>query len=244
MVGYFELLPMPYESKRWWFAKVVSNTLPDSLTVLRWYDDIPKVLIGDNDEKIRNHLIKPLLDCEWHLFYEVVKNVCAVWANRNSRLECNFTPEFNKILRAHQIPWMLQSGLVVPADEYEFTDELEYLERVSAEGDVSDPRVSLKKAFAALFRKQGGPDITSACLHSWSAWETARESAGGVEHVRISYPELWESVTAWQKLIHAGRHPGKKLGRLPTEMDARFIVRLLTNAVRLVSESAATQDAS
>lgn len=133
---------------------------------------------------------------------------------------------------------------MVPADEYEFADELEYVGHAPPDADMSDPRVPLKKAFVALFRKQGRSDITSACLHAWSAWETAREAAGGVNDVEQAYPELWKSVSAWQKLIHAGRHFGKKQDRQPTEEEARFIVGLLTNAVRLVSTSAVNEDAS
>ena len=99
-------------------------------------------------------------------------------------------------------------------------------------------------AVDALYRKQGGPDITGACNHAWGAWETAREAAGGINKVKTNYPELWQAMTAWKDRIHAGRHPGKKLGRLPTESETRFIVMLCVNAVRLLSPPLDSDDAA
>ena len=99
-------------------------------------------------------------------------------------------------------------------------------------------------AVDAPYRKQGGPDITGACNHAWGAWETAREAAGGINKVKSTHPELWQAITAWQRLIHAGRHPGKKLGRLPTESETRFIVGLCVNAVRLLCPTCHSEDAA
>ena len=225
------------------FSRVVRDQISASPEMWEWYKRTPAHVEsrGVTFNAVRARLVRPLEKCDWREFYSVVEDIYAELRIGGAARSGDFSADLNHLFECRDVPWVLQSGWVIPAADSEFADELEYVGQESAEDDDSDPRVSLKKAYAALFRKQGGPDITSACLHSWSAWETARESAGGVEHVRISYPELWESVTAWQKLIHAGRHPGKKLGRLPTEMDAGFIVRLLTNAVRLVFESAATK---
>ena len=220
------------------FVQAVLEVFPLSPSIWEWREG----LNGEMNRVDNEYRIGPVLDCDWRLYYSVVETVYAKRRLDDGFDSGHFESEFNMLLAAHGIPWILQGGLVIPVDEYELTDELKYVGQVTAEGDVSDPRVSLKNAYAALFRKQGGPDINSACLLSWSAWETARESAGGVEHVKSSYPELWRSIAAWQKLIHAGRHPGKKLGRFPTEKDAGFIVRLMTNAVRLVSQSAETHD--
>lgn len=240
-----------YRIGPWKFVQLVRSSFPPTHDLWDWHEKaIESITDYTRSSNWRsnwiqlNRLIRPLMVCEWAWFYTVAENFYSAWMPKWPSRANNFATEFNFLLAAHSIPWMLQSGLVVPADEYEFTDELEYLEQVSAEGDVSDPRVSLKKAFAALFRKQGGPDITSACFHAWIAWETVREAAGGVNSVKAAYPELWEAVTAWKKLIHAGRHPGTEQDRLPTADEARFIVGLLTNAVRLVSSPAVSDEPS
>ena len=240
-----------YKDGPWLFVQVVRDSLPRTRELWNWYeaarksiDRYSRVTNRHTDRAMRHQLLRPLKDCEWAWFYDIVENACTTWQRKGPRRGASFAAELNLLLESHGVPWILQSGLVIPADEYEFADELRYLERVSVADDVSDPRVQLKKAFVALFRKQGGPDITGACLHAWSAWETAREVAGGIERVKRSYPELWEAITAWQKLIHVGRHPGKNQDRLPTEGEARFIVGLLTNAVRLVSPSEVTDDTS
>ena len=225
-----------------------ADTIPAPRKVLTetedWFTGKPKVSFEYDITSVHDHLVRPLKDCEWHAFYGVVENVCAEWDRTGATRERRFAPEFNKLLASFRIPWMLKSGLVIPADEYAFAADLEYLGQTTESADVSDPRVSLKKAFVALFRKQDGPDIAGACLHAWSAWETARELSGGIERVKRAYPEVWGAITALQKLIHAGRHPGKKLGRPPTEEEARFIVGLLTNAVQLLSDPTATDEAS
>ena len=238
---------LAYKNGPWLFVRVVRDSLPRTRELWDWYEDANQSIIGytrvtnwRTDRPERRRLLRPLKDCEWAWFYDVVENACAIWQRKGTRRGSSFAAELNLLLESHGVPWVLQRGLVIPADEYDFADELEYVGQVPPVADMSDPRVSLKKAFVALFRKQGGPDITSACLHAWSAWETARDAAGGVNDVQSAYPELWDAITAWQKLIHAGRHPGKKLGRLPTEGEARFIVGLLTNAVRLVSHPTAT----
>lgn len=236
-----------YKVGPWLFVQGVRASLPDTRDLWDWYEDANQSIIGytrvtnwRTDRAELRRLLRPLKRCEWGWFYTVVENYYGAlerkWASRAN----HFAAEINLLLASRGIPWILQGGLVVPADDYEFADELEYVGQAAPDADMSDPRVPLKKAFAALFRKQGGPDITSGCLHAWSAWETAREAAGGVNDVQSAYPELWDAITAWQELIHAGRHPGKKLGRLPTEGEARVIVGLLTNAVRLVSHPTAT----
>lgn len=236
------------------FVVVVRETLDGTPGLWKWHESVhqrvgeyTKVANWSNNPWMCRNLLQPLMDCEWAWFYTVVENACKMLDSTRTGRVRSLASELNLLLKSQRIPWKLQSGLVIPADEYEFADELEYVTQYDASAtaqEATDPRVTLKKAFAALFRKQGGPDIVSVCLHAWSAWETAREAAGGINLVQQTYPELWESITAWQRLIHAGRHPGKNLGRLPTEKEARFIVGLLTNAVRLVSTPAVADNAT
>lgn len=233
------------------FVRVLRASLPAKHVPWEWYEGVKRsmtrysrVSSSRNAKAMRYQRLRPLKDCEWPWFYTVVENVCTSLGSAGTMSGSDFASELSYLLRGHGIPWRLQGGLVVPADEYEFAEELEYVGQVTTAADVSDPRVPLKKAFVALFRKQGGPDIPGACLHAWSAWETAREAAGGPKCVESTFPELWDAVTAWKKLIHAARHSGKKEDRQPTEEEARFIVGLLTNAVRLVSTSAVTEDVS
>lgn len=252
MVRCFEELAGSVEIGRRHFVHVVDAELPASPEQWEWYRRALEVS-GRQTTYSSDYveLVDPLLYCDYRLFYGVVEKVCAelgplfVQITGVSPLPDDvFADDFNRLLESYGISWRLQSGLVIPADEHEFADELEYVGQVDLDDDVSNPRASLKKAYAALFRKQGGPDITSACFHAWSAWETVREAAGGVNSVKAAYPELWEAVTAWKKLIHAGRHPGTEQDRLPTDDEARFIVGLLTNAVRLMSSPAVTDESS
>lgn len=250
MVEHFESLPLPRELAQWRFAYVIRDSLIYSRALGDWYDALPDAFEHPNGsmfrhETIYDKLIKPLMDCDWRLFYTVVENSYTELEDTGRAPESDFAPELNLVLASSGIPWILESGWVIPADDHAFVDELKYVRQVgqsrNAE-DLSDPLVSLRNAFDALYRKRGGPDITGACNHAWVAWETAREAAGGVEVVRRARPELWRSLTEWRDLIHAGRHPGKKLGRPPTEAETGFIVRLCADAVRLVSTSLGTDE--
>ena len=235
------------------FVHIIQESLPPSSDLWKWYSTIPApqvipqriygVLVPSDEYDYsiaRHHLVIPLKDCHWQLFYTIIERIYSEWRRAQPDRAKSLAYDVNLLLRSYGIPWVLQSGWVIPADDHAFVDELKYVRQVgqsrNAE-DLSDPLVSLRNAFDALYRKRGGPDITGACNHAWVAWETAREAAGGVEVVRRARPELWRSLTEWRDLIHAGRHPGKKLGRPPTEAETGFIVRLCANAVRLVSTS-------
>jgi len=236
------------------FVEIVKRVLPRSHGLWRWLDTIPAPIpYYDGTHRksdysgVLNHLVFPLRDCDWRLFYTLVEKL---WDELNQIVypsAPDFAPEFNYLLSSHRIPWMLQGGWVIPVADSEFTEDLEYVRQVEQlpNADIAtNPLVSLKNAFDALYRKQGGPDITGACNHAWGAWETARETAGGINKVKTNYPELWHSMTAWKDRIHAGRHPGKKLDRLPTESETRFIVGLCVNAVRLLSSPLDSGDAA
>ena len=254
-VGYM-ILDQFASLSRWQerFVDVVRKSLPGSRDLLEWYESIPLsrhfpdgVPYDLDHEDVQLLLISPLRKCDWPYFYAVVENVLAEWDRTGSTRSAHFLPEFNWILSCHGIPWMLQGGWVIPVADSEFAEDLEYVRQVEQmpNADIAtNPLVSLKNAFDALYRKQGGPDITGACNHAWGAWETARESAGGINKVKSTYPELWQAITAWKNLIHAGRHPGKKLGRLPTESETRFIVMLCVNAVRLLCPTCRSDDAA
>ena len=236
------------------FVEIVKRVLPRSHGLWRWLDTIPAPIpyYDDTHRKydysgVLNHLVFPLQDCDWRLFYTVVECVCTEWRTAGTQIEESFASDFNYLLRSYGIPWALQGGWVIPVVDSEFTEDLEYVRQVDQvpNADIAtNPLVSLKNAFDALYRKQGGPDITGACNHAWGAWETAREAAGRVNKVKTNYPELWQAMTAWKDRIHAGRHPGKKLGRLPTESETRFIVMLCVNAVRLLSPPLDSDDAA
>ena len=230
------------------FAKTVRDSLPPSQENLGWYRFIMKMLSdSSNLDKQKFHRISPLplTLCDWRLFYTVVECVCTEWRPAGTHIEESFATDFNYLLSSHRIPWMLQGGWVIPVADLEFAEDLKYVrqaEQLPNADIVTNPLVSLKNAFDALYRKQGGPDITGACNHAWGAWETARQASGGINKVKSTYPELWQAITAWKDRIHAGRHPGKKLGRLPTESETRFIVGLCVNAVRLLSSSPNSED--
>ncbi len=232
------------------FAKTVRDSLPPSRETLGWYQFVTQMLSDSSKldkQKFRRISPQPLVLCDWRLFYTVVEYVCTEWRTAGTQVEESFATDFNYLLRSHRIPWTLQGGWVIPVADSEFTEDLEYVRQVDQvpNADIAtNPLVSLKNAFDALYRKQGGPDITGACNHAWGAWEAAREAAGGINKVKSNYPELWQAMTAWQDRIQAGRHPGKKLGRLPTESETRFSVGLCVNAVRLSSSSHDNGDAA
>ena len=226
------------------FVQAVRNALPMSPNLWKWYS-------RERDRTDEAHfetvsLREPLLHCDYELYYVVVENVYKeleyLWWDPGSLEVAPYlylTDDFNLLLRSHGVPWALQKGWVIPLDEAEFVDELNYVKQdgslVNSDA-ASNPKVSLVKAFDAIYSKQAtGMDIAGACSHAWNAWETARKLAGGMDAVRSNYPELWSAITEWQKLIHAGRHPGKEIGPPPSEEQTKFIVRLLTNAVRLVN---------
>ena len=258
-----------YEAQE--FVETVQDLLPASAELWEWYDTIPipslcpdelfatmPGLDEHNWSSARSHLVQPLLSCDWLLFYAVIEQVCTKWRctetpNDQTRVEWrstgatridSFEANFNLLLASHGIPWVMRSGLIIPVEDLEYTDELKWVREdgpLSNADEGRDPRVSLNMAFEALYRKDRGVDITGACHYAWHAWEVAKKAAGGHAAVERNYPEMWAAITAWQKLIHAGRHLGKaKVGRAPTETETKFIVCLLTNSVRLINPDSDT----
>ena len=202
----------------------------------------PKLVYSD----VADHLMWPLSDCDWRLFYTVVERVCAEWGRLRLTHEGRFAPEFNLLLRSHRIPFELHSGRVIPAADSEFADNLEYVRQAlgSLESeDSNDPHVLLKDALDGLYRKQPGPDLSSACVNAWGAWKAAAGEASGrgerdkraFDWVKSNYPMLHDTMNAWRKLAESGRHPETEGS--PTESETRFIVMLCVNAVRLLNEA-------
>lgn len=195
------------------FVETVQDLLPASAELWEWFDTIPSPslcpdelyatipgLDEHNWSSARSHLVQPLLSCDWMLFYAVIEQVCTKWRctetpNYQTRVEWrstgatridSFEANFNLLLASHGIPWVLQQGWVIPIDDLEFVNELKYVRQegsLTNPDEASNPHVSLKKAFDALYRKEGGTDIVDACNHAWNAWETARELAGGISEV-------------------------------------------------------------
>lgn len=234
------------------FIHVVDGKLPASPDQWEWY----RSALDMSEEprsylRFREELIEPLMDCDYRLFYSVVEAVCAELGPLFQQItgvsplpDDVFAGDFNRLLASYGISLRLQSGWVMPLSHSDAASELKYVRQLEAlsNGDaMNDPGASLRQAFDALYRKDGGADINGACFHAWSAWETAKELAGGNSQVQTEFPELWAAVTAWQKLIQAGRHPAKarKIANRhpPTEAETHFIVCLLVNAVRLVDST-------
>lgn len=242
------------------FVNVVQESLPDSLGLLEWYESIPLPrrfpdgLPFDIDGYEMDLLFtRPLMSCDWRLFYAVVENVCAEWDRTGSARAARFAPEFNRLLSSYAIPWTLQGGRVVPVADSEFAEDLMYVQEASnalGSEHANDPHVLLKDALDALYRKQDGPDIAAACVHAWGAWKAVAGEASGhgarvkeaFEFVKGNYPVLHETMNAWRKLAESGRHP--ETGGSPSESETRFIVMLCVNAVRfLISTRAGAIDA-
>ena len=241
-VGNYELQPR--------FVQLVLNALPASPAMWEWFDNIPGPDFNPllppgaySYSEMSEHLVRPLTSCDWRLFYTVVENVWAEWRLSTSTIEDDFSPEFNFLLRSHGIPWMLHGGLVIPSADSEFAEELKYAREVThppTADQVNDPHELIRDALAALYRKQGGPDLSAACVHAWGAWKAAAGAASGFgardgrtfEFVGDEYPALGSTMKEWQKLAEGGRHP--ETGAPLTESETRFIVMLCVNAVRFL----------
>lgn len=237
------------------FVEAVQSSLPDSRDLLKWYDSIPlpRNLPDDypfelDGDEMQLLLTRPLMDCDWRLFYAIVENVCADWDRTGSTRAARFAPKLNRIFRSHRIPWELHSGKVIPVADSEFAENLQYVRQAlsSLESDDSnDPHVLLKDALDALYRKQGGPDIAAACVNAWGAWKAAAAEVSGYgardnrafEFVKSNYPKLHDTMNAWQKLAESGRHPESEGS--PNESETRFIVMLCVNAVRFLGSTRA-----
>lgn len=252
LVGYFESLPMPFDTKRWMFAKVVAGSLPDSRGLSEWYEIIPDVLDDEDDDGVRSHLIEPLINCDWRRFYATVEDACANWKLRGYPLELDFAPEFNMTLGAHRIPWVLQSGWVIPAADFEFADELKHAREVAhppTTDRVRDPHDLMRYALDALYGKHGGPDLESANMHAWAAWKAAAGAASGFgprdrrtfQFVEANHPRIAKSMEAWRDLAEQGRHPED--GQPQTYEETRYIVMLCVNTVRSLCPTCNTEKA-
>lgn len=241
-----EGLAWPHKLAHQRFAELVVHSLPDSPRTRKWYrDTIHRVLemTNLNAWRVRRRLVVPLARCDWRFFYQLVENVHAVTSSVGLRPPHDFTLGFNLLLRTHGIPWMLQSGWVIPVDDDLIGGDLEWVRQAgqhTASGDFSNPHKLLKDALDALYRKQPGPDLSSACVNAWGAWKAAAgESSGHGERdkrafdwVKSNYPKLHDTMSAWQKLAESGRHPESEGS--PNESETRFIVMLCVNAVRFL----------
>ena len=251
-----EGLAWPYKTAHRRFAEVVGRTLPPSQKTMRWYKDtVYRVLESTELLKIRvrRRLIVPIMLCDWRHFYEVVENVRAELCNIGLMPAYDFAPAFNYLLNSHGIPWILQSGLVIPLADAEFAEELKHAREASSSTGpehASNPHVLIGDALQAFYRKPDGPDISAACVHAWGAWKAAAGAASGFgardkrsfDFVKEKYPRLYDTMAAWQELAEAGRHPESE--GFPTESETRFIVMLCVNAVRLLSSTRNNKDAT
>ena len=260
-VGYM-ILDQFASLSRWQerFVDVVRRSLPGSRDLLEWYESIPLsrhfpdgVPYDLDHEDVQLLLISPLRKCDWPYFYAVVENVCAEWDRTGSTRSAHFLPEFNWLLSCHGIPWMLQGGWVIPVADSEFAEDLKHAREVAhppTADHVNDPHMLIRDALAALYRKQGGPDLSASCVHAWGAWKAATSAASGFgardrrtfEFVGDEYHALGLTMKAWQKLAEEGRHP--ETGAPLTESETRFIVMLCVNAVRFLCPMCRSGDAA
>lgn len=249
-------LAWPYIPAYRRFAKTVRDSLPPSRDTLGWYRFIMKMLSDSSNldkQKFRRISPQPLVLCDWRLFYTVVECVCTEWRTAGTQVEASFATDFNYLLRSHRIPWELHGGWVIPVADAEFAEELKHAREVvhppTAE-HVNDPHELIRDALAALYRKQGGPDLSAACVHAWGAWKAAASAASGFgardgrtfEFVGDEYPALGSTMKAWKKLAEEGRHP--ETGAPLTESETRFIVMLCVNAVRFLCPTCRRDDAA
>ena len=244
----------PYREAYRWFADVVRDALPPSEDLWNWYQGVIHSVLESRTagrKVVRGYLVGPLVRCDWRIFYEVIEKVCEEISSPFLSLPYDFVSDFNLMLQAHGIPWILRDGLVIPAADREFAEELKHAREVAhppTADHVSDPHMLIRDALAALYRKQGGPDLSAACVHAWAAWKAAAGAASGFgardrrtfEFVSDEYPALGLTMKAWQKLAEGGRHP--ETGAPLTESETRFIVMLCVNAVRLLCPTCRSED--
>ena len=124
------------------FAQAVLETLPPSPWVWDWFRTVQPIPIvhgrlekGSSAERDHNEavygMLAPIRDCDWRHFYSVVETVCERWRLAGTTREQSIAPEFNSLLRSHRIPWELHGGLVIPAADAEFAEELKHAREVA-----------------------------------------------------------------------------------------------------------------
>ena len=244
------------------FADVVRKTLPESRDLFTWYESMPSSRNFPDDSpydidpvEMRLVLIRPFRRCDWPYFYAMVENVCAEWDRTGSTRSAHFLPEFNWLLSCHGIPWTLQGGLVIPVADAEFAEELKHAREVAhppIADHVNDPHELIRDALAALYRKQGGPDNNTAVARARDAWRAVVGAVSGCNpeddakrafaYIDNHYAELNDTMKPWQDLMNAARHSANLEQRLPTVAEARFIVMLCVNAVRLLCPTCRSDD--
>ncbi len=249
-----EGLAWPHKPAYRRFAKTVRDSLPPSQENLGWYRFVMKMLSDSSHldkQKFRRISPLPLTVCDWRLFYTVIECVCTEWRTAGTQVEESFATDFNYLLRSERIPWELHGGLVIPSADSELAEELKHAREVAhppTADHVNDPHELIRDALAALYRKQGGPDLSAACVHAWGAWKAAASAASGFgardgrtfKFVCDEYPSLGLTMKAWQKLAEEGRHP--ETGAPLTESETRFIVMLCVNAVRFLCSTCRGED--
>lgn len=246
------------------FAVIVRDALPASEGLWEWYKSVNSMLDPDGDPwsteyrsyrqtDVRNQLVRPLLDCDWRLFYGVVQSVYEALELEGYLGLNDFVSDFNFLLRTQQVPWLLQSGWVVPAADNENAAALSHAREVahpSISEDVRDPHALIRDALDSLYRKPGGPaERTAACVHAWGAWKAIAGVASGLgardgrtfKWVEERYPQLGATMAAWKPLAEQGRHP--ETGEPPTESETRLIVMLCVSVVRYLCPTCNPDDA-
>lgn len=189
-----------------------------------------------------DELTRPLLDCEWYLFYTAIERFCADWDRTGSSRSSKFAKDFNFLTDSHSIPWSIQGGWVVPASIFGSTDDLDDLRAaLNASTEPLAPHLMLKRAVDAVNIKDREPDCAAACTHAWGAWKAAVAMASGEDGdwkrafgwLKQHYPEVNETMNLWRCRVNDGRHP--EYDQVPDLESARFIVMLCVGAVRLLS---------
>ena len=248
------------------FARAVLETLPPSPWLWDWFRTVEPIPIvrgrlekGSPAERDHNEavyrMLDPIRDCDWRLFYAVVETVCERWRLAGTTREQSVAPEFNSLLRSHRIPWELHGGLVIPAADAEFAENLKHAREVAhppVADHVKDPHELIRDALAALYRKQSGPDNNAAVDKARDAWRAVAGAVSGCNpeedaknafaYIGSYYPELNDTMKPWQDLMKAARHSSNLDQRLPTEAEARFIVMLCVNAVRFLCPTCRGED--
>lgn len=253
------------------FIGIVQDLLPPSDKLWEWRVNVPapqvvyeaypfyRVEIPTDKRVYSNaseHLVQPLRTCDWRLFYAVVEEVCAAWRRAGTDREVSFASDFNLLLRSYGIPWTLQGGWVIPVADSEFAEDLKHAREVAhppVADHVKDPHESIRDALASLYRKQGGPDNNTAVALARDAWRAVVGAVSGCNpeedskrafaYIQTHYPELNDTMEPWKDLMNAARHSANLEQRLPTEGEARFIVILCVNAVRLLCPTCRSEDA-
>ena len=241
------------------FIKSVVAVLQPSKDLYRWSHTVPEpdvtretdqtgwsYEVVDNTDRVI-HLIQPLMNCDWWLFYDIVEAVYAEWERTGSRRGHHFTLEFNRILASFRIPWQLQSGWITPVADAELEGELAYAAQQAAhtkeEALASNPHAMIKVALDALYSRNPGISRATACRYAWEALHTAIAQASdkklkteaAFNYIKQKYPVIWDTMQQWKSPANDGPHPSRPSDI--TDDEIRFIVMFCVISVRFLSEA-------